>query len=708
MIASSSKTLRALALSLLLAASLVVLAGCGAQQSASSSTASGSSQQASSSASEASSQASAEAPTTEQYQTVFDPTNIVSTFIGDKFYDQKVTNEDEALAAVKSAYDRIGADDTVDLEISAVRPTETGTTYYIFNQKAGDVLVHGASVKLIADKDNNVISMVSAILPKVELAKAEDWEITAEQAEQAVVKQCEENGYKNVKPEEGATEQTLIQVPNLAMQMQYAWVVYTTNYLGDSEMAYLAHYVDGNGAYLYAIPIHEPHNADAAAGDLANFDFAKYKEDTWTGTVTLHDGTTRDIELPVLVDPNDGTVFLADAKRKILCADYAAWDYNDNLAPRTSTDDSFSNVELLAYDSFINVWDFYASIGWSGPDGEGTPTLLLMDYVNQNGEPVDNAFYSGRQDGFQVFTFNRLNPDGENIDVIAHEFTHCVTGTTMTTNLYLNDMGAINEGMSDVLGNLAEMIITQRPETAWLIGDSSGGGTLRSMKDPHEYAQPEFRWDIYYAPSVTTGTVTNDNGGVHENSSLLNIVSYKLDQAGMAPNDQFYFWMNVALAMTPSTDYAQMADLLPWCMNQSGYPQYVDALKSAIDEAGYTKLEKPSDIAAGTGIVSIEYDAPELNDSGFVRFSFVSQGSDSEKMTWPAAGTSVATCTLPAGEYACVAFIGGAHPNDCTRYAYTGEGWKERTDTEEPLYYFNAEEGKKLELTADGLPKTLE
>ena len=267
MIASSSKTLHALTLSLLLAASLVVLAGCGAQQSASSSAASGSSQQASSSASEASSQASAEAPTAEQYQTVFDPTNIVSTFIGEKFYDQQVTNEDEALAAVKSAYDRIGADDTVDLEISAVRPTETGTTYYIFNQKAGDVLVHGASVKLIADKDNNVISMVSAILPKVELAKAEDWEITAEQAEQAVVKQCEENGYKNVKPEEGATEQTLIQVPNLAMQMQYAWVVYTTNYLGDSEMAYLAHYVDGNGAYLYAIPIHEPHNADAAAGD---------------------------------------------------------------------------------------------------------------------------------------------------------------------------------------------------------------------------------------------------------------------------------------------------------------------------------------------------------------------------------------------------------------------------------------------------------
>ncbi len=707
--ASNPKTLRALILSLLLTASLAVLAGCSAQQAASSSPASGSSpqQEASSSADDESAQAPGEAPTTEQYEKVLNPTNVVSSFIGEKFYDQKVTNVDEALAAVKSAYDRIGADETVELEITAVRPTESGNSYYIFNQKAGDVFVHGASVKLIVDKNNDVIGLVSAVLPNVEMAKAEDWEITAEQAEQIVVKNCEENGYKDVKPEEGATEQTLIQVPNLSDRMQYAWVVYTTNYLGDSEMAYLAHYVDGNGTYLYAIPIQEPHNADAEAGDLANFDFTKFEENTWTGTVTLHDGTTKEVELPVLVDPSDNTVILADAKRKILCADFAAWRYDEKLEPRTSSDNSFDNVELLAYDSFINVWDFYASIGWSGPDGEGTPTLLLMDYVNANGEPEDNAFYSGRCNGFQVFAFNRLNPDGENIDVIAHEFTHCVTSTTMTTNLYLNDMGAINEGMSDVLGNLAEMIIVNKPETAWLIGDSSGAKTLRSMKDPHEFQQPEFRWDTYYAPTATIGTTTNDNGGVHTNSSLLNIVSYKLDQAGMPANDQFYFWMNVALAMTPHTDYAQMAELLPWCMVQSEYPQYVDALKAAIDEAGYTKLEEPTDIAAGSGMVSIEYDAPELNEKGLVRFSFVPKGSESSADTWPTSGSNKALCTLPAGDYACIATIGSADPHECATYIYMGDGWVEQTeDVEAP--YFAVEEGKTLELATEGLPTTTE
>ena len=46
--------------------------------------------------------------------------------------------------------------------------------------------------------------------------------------------------------------------------------------------------------------------------------------------------------------------------------------------------------------------------------------------------------------------------------------------------------------------------------------------------------------------------------------------------------------MNVALAMTPSTDYPQMADLLPWCMGQAGYPQYVDAVQKAVEEGRFT------------------------------------------------------------------------------------------------------------------------
>lgn len=698
-----TKLLKTPVLALILSAMLVVAVGCSAQQPSSPAS---SSQESSSPAEGPSEQGSASAPTTEQYNTALNPTNIVSTFIGEKFSDQKITNEDEALAAIKSVYDRIGADDTTELQINSVRPTETGTTYYIFNQVAGDVFVYGANVKVMVDKDGNATGLISSILPKVELAKAEDWEITKAQAEEIVVKQLESDGHAGMETVADATEQTIITIPNTTEKCQYAWVVYTDNFDTDSEMPYLAHYVDGTGEYLYALPINEPHNADALTGDKANFDFDKYDQNTWSGTVTLHDGTTKDIEVPVLVDKSDNSVILADGKRKILCADFAKFMYDDTLAPRLTNEISFDNVELLAYDTFIKVWDFYESIGWTGPDGEGTPTLLLMDYVNKNGEPEDNAFYKGRINGFQTFAFNRLNPDGENMDVIAHEFTHCVTSTTMTVNIYLNDMGAINEGMSDVMGNLVEMLVANKPESAWLIGDSSGVGTLRSMKDPHEHQQPEFRWDTYYSPSVATGTEMNDSGGVHDNSSMLNIISYKLDQAGMKPEEQFYFWMNVALAMSPRTDYEQMAQLLPWSMKQSGYSQYADALKKAIEEGGYASLTPPDSPPAGAGKVSITYDAPELNDAGFVLFAFIPEEGDGVITTWPAVGTNEATCYIPAGNYTCTANVGAANINDSTRYYYTNDGWKLKTDDSQSGDIVHVEEGKTLELSAQGLPTT--
>lgn len=667
-------------------------------------------QQAASSANSASAQTASGAPTAQDYETVLDPKAVVSTFIAEKFSDQKITNEDEALAAIKSVYNRIGADDTTDLEITAIRPTETGTTYYIFNQKAGDVLVRGASVKVIVDKDNTAIGLVSAILPKVGLAKAETWAISAAEAEQIVVKQCESNGHAGVKVQSDATEQMLIPFKDAAErpQYQYAWVVYTPNFDTSSEMHYLAHYVDADGRYLYAIPIAEPHNADAVAGDKANFDFEKYEQSTWSGPVTLHDGSTKEIEVPVLVNKEDNTQILADSKRKILCADYADWTFEQTLSPRINTSGSFDNTELLAYDTFVKVWDFYDSIGWTGPDGEGTPTLLLMDYVDENRKPIDRAYYSGRQEGFQTFAFNRLNPDGENMDVIAHEFTHGVTSTAMITIIYLNDPGAINEGMSDVLGNLVEMLLVNKPESAWLIGDSSGVKTLRSMKDPHAYQQPEYRWDTYYAPNVIKGTEVNDLGGVHVNSSLLNVVSYKLDQAGMPAADQVYFWMNVALAMTAYTDYEQLAQLLPWCMEQSGYAQYNEALKTAISEGGYASLQEPSSPPAGSGKVSIKYSASDICDNGLVRFTLISAESNAEIDSWPTAKTYQATFYVPAGDYSCHAFIGSALLQNCKHYVYSGDSWIASNTSLTDGPKIHVEEGKTLELSAQGLPESVD
>jgi len=186
--------------------------------------------------------------------------------------------------------------------------------------------------------------------------------------------------------------------------------------------------------------------------------------------------------------------------------------YDESITARSMDNNAWADNELLIYDTFIRVYDNYLDTGWEGPDGDGSPTLLLMDWVDDNGEPVHNACYAGRQNGFQVFQFNRDDPDGECTDIIAHEFTHCLTGTLMTNNLYINEYGAINEAFSDICGNITEAMLHDTEDTTWLIQEN-GKETLRSMSEPRLYEQPAFVWDRYYVPPVRSSTNNNDSGG---------------------------------------------------------------------------------------------------------------------------------------------------------------------------------------------------
>ena len=539
-------------------------------------------------------------------ENAFSGDGTVTAFIGEPFYDGVIKDYSDAYEAVLSVYDRIGADETTDLELAEVRPTEDNICY-TFYQMAGDIRVYGDAVKLITDNDGKAIGLVSAILPNVKAAPIAVWGITEEEAEAII-----EDYYKDadVHAVDGATEQILMPIARGSELYLYAWVVYTENFDPRYDTAYLAHYVKSDGEYLYSLPISEPHNADALAGDVTAFVFDKMEETDWTGTITHNNGREEEITVPLMKDTETGKFILGDLKRKILCADYADYKYNNTLTTRDSdTGETWNEEELLTYYNFIRVWDYYNEIGWTGPDGDETPALLLMDLVDKDGNPVDNAYYSGRERGFQVFAFNS-DIYGDCTDVIGHEFTHCVTGTTMTTNLYLNEYGAINESMSDIMGNIIEMTIDDNPDGAWIHGDNSAS-SRRSFTNPNEYSQPGFFWDQYFVPNVLKGTNNNDNGGVHTNSSLLNVISYKLYEAGMDADDQCYFWMNVALALTPRTDFAQLAEILPWCTKSSGYSQYEDAVRKALEETGYSNRAVPDGAPEGYTLLTFTSDLPE-------------------------------------------------------------------------------------------------
>lgn len=360
---------------------------------------------------------------------LIEKTETINTLI-DTPPDVKVTDADSALEALGSVADQLGCDEHTILVLDSIRPTETGLTYYTFYQAAGDIPVTGGTAKMIVDQEGTVVLTLATIYPNLPDPDSLVWEIDAERAEQVVLEEYE----IKAKIISGMTHQTLLPSSGLSAARP-AWVVYTDNPWHWTDAGYLAHYVSVDGEYDTCVPITAPRSEDAQSGSGAELVFLGLEPGTWTGTVTLLSGETRELTVPTLTDPETGKVYLGDLERKIICADYTPFDQDTDVV-MLSQEDGWDDGDLLILNGFIEVWDFYNDIGWTGPDGEGSPTLLLMNWVDENGEPVRNACYQGHEFGFQVFRFSRIERDGECPDVLAHEFTHCVTSTLMTHNWF--------------------------------------------------------------------------------------------------------------------------------------------------------------------------------------------------------------------------------------------------------------------------------
>jgi Zn-dependent metalloprotease len=620
------------------------------------------------------------AKTVEELSSMLDSGESVTNMIDTPFYEN-VTDEDAAMEAIGSVMDQLGCDETTKLILDTTRPTEDGMTYYTFRQKAGDLAVYGGAAKLIVDKNGTAVAAVATIFPNMPDTEDVVWGITEEEAEEIIRQQMAEDHARVLT---GRTHQTLLPISE-SKHTYYAWVVYTDNPWRWTDVAYVAHYLNENGEYILSIPVSEPWSSDSMSGAGTEFVFEGLEESSWTGEVTMFDGRKETITVPTMTDPETGDVFLGDLKRRIVCAEYADFKNDDTINRLKLENGRWDEGDLLILMNMIRVWDLYDTIGWTGPDGEGTPTLLLMNWVDENGEPVENACYQGKLSGFQVFCFNRVQRDGECLDTLGHEFTHCVSNTLASDLPYLNDTGAINEGLSDTMGNLIEDYIAETDNSEWLIGEGAGDPKiiLRCMSDPHRYKQPEYTWDRYYLPHVEMPSDENDSGGVHTNSSLLNLIAWRLHEKGMPVEDEFYYWLNVMMAIVPGVDYPLMAKLLPWSMKQMGYDEWLPALEEAIRE---TRIADEEMETIPDGCFAVFCNLPEkLQEyAGMFFLTFLDRDWNVVDYTWPDARMKSFMYVIPAGDYIVKLGVPGDEGEDTFSWLLTEDGWVS-LDGESPL-----------------------
>ena len=551
------------------------------------------------------------------------------TFLDGTCTKDPVRNMEDAKAVADSIITPAGGDSRTHFEPWRTLNDANGNIYYVFQQVYADTTVLGGAVKVMTRADGTMTGLTCSVVNDLpEETEAEG--ITPETAEARVTEhETEVNG---TAPEILAdmTQKIVLPVnrePDIEFEEErsrFVWAVYTTNpgrASGTSSLPYLAHYVTTAGEYLYSLPTLLPGDTAGSAGYNANYIFEFMEPVNYTGYVDLSDGTEKEISVDVMRDSRTGMYYLGNIEHRIVVGDCWEFLYNHgNVVLEYSPDNrEWDQTALLSLYHYCKAYDYYKTIGWTGGDGMNTPIIVLKDFCDQDHKPINNAAFAGKYYGWQCFLSSSANDLAQCLDVCAHEFTHCVTGSVMTYSAYQNDYGAINEAISDIQGNICEMLAGATEDTTWTLGENSRSA-VRSMSDPHLYSQPEYSWDLYYMASVKTPTTANDEGGVHSNSSLLSNIAYRLcTDGGMSLEEARNYWFAVSCAMVPGSDYAQLRELLPFVLKTTGLEQYRDALNTAIEATRLGDNTMPEQPAADRSLLILNLpDEEPFNDGNWV------------------------------------------------------------------------------------------
>jgi len=154
------------------------------------------------------------------------------------------------------------------------------------------------------------------------------------------------------------------------------------------------------------------------------------------------------------------------------------------------------------------IYDFYRErFNRNSLDGAGSSMFAVV----RLGKNFDNAFWNGA-----AMFFGDAVPYAGALDVVAHEMTHGVTEKSAGL-IYQSQSGALNEAMSDIFGEMVEAYASGSND--WLSGTGLPAA-FRSFITPELYDQPSRMSDF-----VNT---SQDNGGVHINSGIINHAFYLL------------------------------------------------------------------------------------------------------------------------------------------------------------------------------------
>ena len=172
-------------------------------------------------------------------------------------------------------------------------------------------------------------------------------------------------------------------------------------------------------------------------------------------------------------------------------------------------------------------------------NGQGGDILSFVNVADEDGNGMDNAFWNGEY-MFYGSGNTAFQPLAGALDVAGHEMSHGVIQNTANL-IYEGESGAINEHIADVFG-----VMIDRDD--WQLGEDITNssafptGFLRDMQNPNNGGNNlgDAGWQPDHMDDAYTGS--QDNGGVHINSGILNRAFFLMaSQIGKEKAETIYF-----------------------------------------------------------------------------------------------------------------------------------------------------------------------
>lgn len=263
---------------------------------------------------------------------------------------------------------------------------------------------------------------------------------------------------------------------------------------------------------------------DATNGKIIN-QYNAIDEVTGKGTGVLGNKETFE------VTNKNNNYFLADETRGNGINTFNALNINEIIYQILSQTTGFTGFEIksktqnfsdpVAVDAHVNaekVYDYYKNVfGRNSLDNAG----MKLNSTVHVGSKWNNAAWNGAQMMYGDGDGKTFIPFSAGLDVVAHEITHGVTEHTAQLE-YQNESGALNESLSDIMGAMVD-------RNDWEVGEdiytpTITNDSLRSLKDPASQGYPDHYSKRYIG--------SEDNGGVHTNSSINNKAAYLISEGG--------------------------------------------------------------------------------------------------------------------------------------------------------------------------------